>query len=222
MKHQQTTPAQNSQQPNPNSRHNQHINRNTTQTNTQQTLWDFVQPIINHNPPEPVITIPGNTNPDHDTQTTQDMPPATPIPIIMPDSQNDPPLTHSDATNTVIQQPLQSKKSNCPWGDTIIFQRSTYNFRVVSKNTGTLNPYKLDMTAITAELMSKGVSVFTAQETNINWNPATTPLILSQARRVTPHIAMATSTSIEETENWYKPGGTLVMAMNHCTSQIIA
>jgi len=95
-------------------------------------------------------------------------------------------------------------------------------FHVISKNTGTLNPYKLDMLAITEEVMNKGVSVFAAQETNINWNKATTPMILSHARRVTPHVAITTSTSSETTENWYKPGGTIVLALNHCTSRIIA
>ncbi len=78
------------------------------------------------------------------------------------------------------------------------------------------------MIAITEELMSKGVSVFAAQETNIHWTPATTPMILSQAKRTTPHVAMSTSTSTEETDNWYKPGGTLVLALNQCTSRIIA
>ena len=32
---------------------------------------------------------------------------------------------------------------------------------------------------------------------------------------------MTTSTSSEQTENWYKPGGTMVLALNHSTSRLI-
>jgi len=61
-----------------------------------------------------------------------------------------------------------------------------------------------------------------AQETNIHWTPTTIPLILSQAQHTTPHLALATSSSNEETANWYKPGSTFVLAMNQWTSWIIA
>jgi len=70
----------------------------------------------------------------------------------------------------------------------------------------------LDMVAITDELLSKGASVFVAQEPNIHWTPLTTQQILSQARRNTPQIVIATSTSTEEAPDWYKPGGTFVLA----------
>jgi len=37
-----------------------------------------------------------------------------------------------------------------------------------------------------------------------------------------PHIAMAMSSSSEKSERWHKPGRTLVLAINHWTSCIIA
>jgi len=222
MKHQRMTPATTSQHPTATSWRNQNAT-SQPQQHTQCTFWDFVHPILQPNHPEPVPPPPHNN--EHivlETPNTHDTPPATPIPIAIPDSQFDPQLQITEPATTAIQQPQQSEKSNRPWGNTALFERSTHHFRVVSKNTGTLNPHKLDMVAITEELMSKGVSVFVAQETNIHWTPATTPMILSQAWPATPHVAMATSASTEETDNWYKPGGTLVLALNHCTSRIIA
>jgi len=222
MKQRRSTPAPNPQHLIATSRRNRTAT-NQQQRHTQRTLWDFVHPILHPNNPEPVP--PPLNNDEHivlETPNTQETPPATPIPIAIPDSQTDPQLSIPEPATTTIQQPLQSEKSNRPWGDNALFDRSMHHFRVVSKNTGTLNPHKLDMIAITEELMSKGVSVFAAQETNIHWTPATTPMILSQAKHTTPHVAMSTSTSTKETDNWYKPGGTLVLALNQCTSQIIA
>jgi len=103
-----------------------------------------------------------------------------------------------------------------------MFSHPTKNFRVISKNTGTLNPFLLDMTAITEELITKGVSVFVAQETNIDWTPEMQQMIQSQVRRNTPHFSMTTSCSVEKSSNWYKPGSTLLLALNHWTSHITA
>jgi len=173
-----------------------------------------------HTAPDPMLP---NMNAMTNTAATKEIttPPTTPAYITVPDSQTDPQIPLQVTPPNTIQQLLQSEKSNRPWGDSALFEKLTHSFRVVSKNTGTLNPYKLDMLAITDELMSKGVSVFAAQETNINWNKATTPLILAHARRTTPHVAIITSTSSEPTENWYKPGGTMVLALNHSTSRLI-
>jgi len=221
MKHRWTTPALQPWHPNPKPWCPRNATTQTPKT-MQNTIWEYVRKIIPMNQPAPALPQP-NTNNTNNTEAPIGIatPPTTPVPTTIPNSQNDPQQPIQATPPTTIQQQLQSKKSNWPWGDTALFEQSTHLFRVVSKNTGTLNPHKLDMIAITEELMSKGISVFTAQETNINWNKATTPAIIAQARHTTPHVALATSTSSEQTENWYKPGGTMVLALNHCTSRII-
>ncbi len=221
MKHRRTTPAPPPRTPHNTRRRSRNAMTQPSRT-TQHTLWDYVHTILPTNHPAPAPP-PPNTEATMNNAAPDEIatPPSTPVPRTIPDSQNDPQQPLPATPPNTIQQQLQSDKSNRPWGDTALFEKSTHSFRVVSKNTSTLNPHKLDMLAITEELMSKGVSVFAAQETNINWNKDTTPMILAQARRTTPHIALTTSTSCEQTENWYKPGGTMVLAINHCTSRLI-
>ncbi len=77
------------------------------------------------------------------------------------------------------------------------------------------------MKAITKELMLCSVSVFAAQETNVHWNEDTTHLLQTQCQSVAPQIQITTSTSAEKTTEWYKPGGTITMAMNNWTSRVV-
>jgi len=77
------------------------------------------------------------------------------------------------------------------------------------------------MKAITKELMLCSVSVFAAQETNVHWNEDTTHLLQTQCQSVAPQIQITTSTSAEKTTEWYKPGGTIMMAMNNWTSRVV-
>jgi len=147
---------------------------------------------------------------------------ATPVQMPTPNSQPDPQMPNSKTPNLLLQQTLNPEKANYPWGNTMIFNSSTHNFCVVSKNTGTLSPLTLDMLAITDKLMYKGVSVFAAQETNIDWTPTMTLQIISQARRIMPYLTLATSSSIEDVLQWYKPGGTFILALNHWMSHFIS
>jgi len=120
-----------------------------------------------------------------------------------------------------LQTSLDLARDNDPWGDIWRINSSTQSFRVFSKNTGTLNPSNLDMCTITTELHTLGASVFAAQETNIHWDPATMHQIYTQCRQATSHAFLATSCSQEPTSEWYKPGGTLLMALGPCTSRIV-
>jgi len=80
----------------------------------------------------------------------------------------------------------------------------------------------LDILAITKELMLLGTSVFTVQETNVHWNKATSLHLRSQCRQATTQFQLVTSTSAEKANDWFKPGGTLMMALNQWTGCIIS
>jgi len=124
-------------------------------------------------------------------------------------------------TRITQQRPLRTDRSNKPWGDCWALHQPMSLFRVVSKNTGTINLQNMDMKAITNELMLSSVSVFAAQETNVHWNEDTTHLLQTQCRSVAPQIQFATSTSAKKTKEWYKPGGTIIMALNQWTSRVV-
>jgi len=124
-------------------------------------------------------------------------------------------------TTPSIQMPLVSDHGNDPWGDIWSINSPKQSFRVFSKNTGTINPSNLDMRAITTELQHLGASVFTAQEPNIHWDLATMHQIYTQCRQAASHAFLATSCSQEPSPDWYKPGGTLLMALGPCTSRIV-
>jgi len=94
-------------------------------------------------------------------------------------------------------------------------------FRIVSKNTGTLNPQHLDMQAITNELVHFNASVFAAQETNIHWDPLTKYQIYQQCKSMVAQIKITTALSQEPAEDWYKPGRTLLLTQNQWMSRII-
>jgi len=94
-------------------------------------------------------------------------------------------------------------------------------FRILSKNTGTINLRNLDMQAITNELNNLSASVFAAQETNVHWNEETTHHLVNQCRKASPQLKVATSTSKEKSQDWFKPGGTMILTLNQWTSRVI-
>ncbi len=106
-------------------------------------------------------------------------------------------------------------------GDIHVTQHPTNYFRVLSKNTGTINLINQDMIAITQELLRLDASVFAAQETNVHWDPATHYQLYTQCRTHQLPIYLATSCSQEPSPEWYKPGGTLLMAIGPCTIRIL-
>jgi len=100
-------------------------------------------------------------------------------------------------------------------------QQPTNLFRILFKNTGTLNLMNLDMQAITKELNYMTASMFAAQETNVNWDVDSMQQLVTQCRRSSPQIKIATATSKEKSSDWYKPGGTLLLALNQWTSRVV-
>jgi len=195
--------------------------RSPPPTSVQRTMWDFIRPQLAA-PPLPTKTttttpLPILTTLDTQTQRTPSSTPVDATPDNNPDS------------NTHTQQPTlappthPSVTHNRPWGDIWDAHHPQKHFRVLSKNTGTINPTHMDMTAIINTLETMGASVFAAQETNINWNPDTTNTIYMQGKQQARHLFLSTSTSSEPAEpkdNWYKPGGTLLLAFDKWTSRI--
>jgi len=99
-------------------------------------------------------------------------------------------------------------------------EKPTSLFHVISKNTGMVNLLNLDMQAITKELNQVHASVFAAQETNVNWDVDSMHQLVTQCRRMSPQIKIATSTSAKKSSDWHKPGGTLLLALNQWTSRV--
>jgi len=136
----------------------------------------------------------------------------------MPPSQiQQPPITP-----TTHQQPIAGTHDNEPWGDMWAIPHLATTFRIVSKNTGTLNPQNLDMQAITNKLVHLNASVFVAQETNIHWDPLTRYQIYQQCKSMAAQIKLTTASSQEPAADWYKPGGTLLLTLNQWTSRVIS
>jgi len=165
--------------------HSSPVPRQPTNTPQQHTLWDYF-------PKTPTLATTLLT-PTNDTQSIQvsdsqhelrDANTPNTAPIII----NDTPNTQS----TYQMQPVDSNQrhqmrmirdtSNEPWGDMWAVPTMATTFRIVSKNTGTLNPNNLDMEAITNELVHLGASVFAAQETNIHWDTLTNYQIYQQCK----------------------------------------
>jgi len=171
MNPQPTTPAPpTSTLPNENRPLPLRIIRNFTRS-TQQTMWNFLHTSPNAtnstaNPVQAPIRIPTESQTTLDSGAT---PPSTPLTTAENAIQN--PSQTSDALfPTVHQQPLRVERRNEPWGDSWAMEKPTSLFRVLSKNTGTINLLNLDMQAITKELNQVHASVFAAQETNVNWD----------------------------------------------------
>jgi len=83
-----------------------------------------------------------------------------------------------------------------------------------------INLLNLDMQAITKELNYVNASVYAAQETNMNWDVDSMQNLVTQCRRTSPQIKIATSTSTEKSSDWYKPGSTLLLALNQWMSRV--
>jgi len=119
------------------------------------------------------------------------------------------------------QCPLSNEHSRDPWGNCWALSQPTNLFCGLSKNTGTLNLRNLDILAVTKELMLLGASIFTAQEMNVHWHEETSSHLHTQGQHATTQFQLATSTSTEKTSDWFKPGGTIAMALNQWTGQVI-
>jgi len=186
----------------------------------QQTLWGF---ITNHLSPQGPL--PMQPTPDPIT-----IPETSPTPLTPINTPTNTPLNCVASINTqppspqcIVpqQRPLWPDRTNDPWGDCWAMKQPTNLFRVVSKNTGTINLPNMDMLALTKELMLISASVFAAQETNIHWNVDTIHHLQTQCCKAAPQTQIATSTSAEDTSEWHKPGGTITMALNNWTSRVI-
>jgi len=197
--------------------------RNRPSRPQQRTLMDFFRPATNTTidpPPHPIqdqlLTPPTQLNPINLIHT----PPATPVAHdpVLPTQLSQQPLL----TTISHQQQLHSDNRNEPWGDIWALPLTEKMFRIVSKNTGTLNPQNLDMQAITNELVNINASVFAAQETNVHWDPLTTYQTYNQCKGATAQIKLTTATSQEMSTDWYKPGGTLLLTLDPWTSRIIS
>jgi len=209
------TPANVTQVPNP-----LRTFRNLTRS-MQQTLWNFAHHHIHNTSDHPTpstasinnnVTI--NTTPD-----TNATPPSTPLQQVDSLSQRST-MTTNNRNHRTYQRPLTSNRKNDPWGDHWAMNQPTNLFRVLSKNTGTINLNNLDMQAIMTELNHVHASFFAAQETNVHWDVDSLHQLVTQCQQTSPQIKIATSMSSEKASNWYKPGGTLLLALNQWTSRV--
>jgi len=115
---------------------------------------------------------PNQHRPKHKLSTPT-LPPDTPV-LNLPLTVDEPVVNQQmDATPPPLQISLTVDTGNDPWGDIGSAVKPQHFFRVLSKNTGTINLSNLDITAITQELLLLGTSVFAAQETNVHWDPTT-------------------------------------------------
>ncbi len=188
---------------------------------TQQTMWTFLYP----SPINTTVTAnPASTHPPtpQESQQSSDLgatPPSTPLQNVEPTTQNSS-LLPDTILPRMHQQPLQPERSNKLWGNAWVMEKPTSLFRVLSNNTSTINLSNLDMQAITTALNHLHASIFAAQETNVNWDVDSRYQLVTQCRRTSPQIKIATSTSAEKLSNWFKPGGTLLLALNQWTSRV--
>ncbi len=183
----------------------------------QRTLWDFFP--LRTMPTNTAATATENNAPTTSQETqpiTTNTPPATPT---APESHQEE-IPGTEQPN-FMQTSFPMDRSNRPWGDIWEAQHPGCHFRILSKNTNTINPYNLDMVAISDELNNLGASMFAAQETNINWNPTTLSLITAQCRQASKQVLLSTASSTTQAKEWHQPGGTLLMTLNKWTSRVI-
>jgi len=115
----------------------------------------------------------------------------------------------------------QVPRQNHLWGNTWAMDQPHSWFRVLSKNTGTINLQNSDMEAITSEISNLGASVFAIQETINHWDIDATHQLYTQCRKTAPHIAIATSSSSDSNTPGYQPGGTITLALDPWTSRVV-
>jgi len=233
-----TSPQESTPQPIPLRHHHTKSNKPTAQT----TLWNFIQ-LQTPTPTNRQINDPQHTHatqtgtttqPDEQTrnewqdatsatQATMNLntPTSTPVPISGAETITE--TTTTEPQQTTLQETISESvpRHNHPWGDTWAMDQPHSWFRVLSKNTGTINLQNSDMEAITTEIINLGVSVFAIQETNNHWDTDATHQLYTQCRKTAPQIALSTSSSNDSTTPGYQPGGTVTLAMDPWTSRII-
>jgi len=221
MSPQRTIPATPSHTRPPSRPRNSNIRHRTPHPTCKQlTMQGFFPPTPAPLPPTTPITPPPTTttpplNPPPNTDTATDLT-QTQLSVATQPAPPPPPDPLPPAQTILVNE-----KENQPWGDFWRLSSPTTSFHVFSKNTGTINPLNSDMLAITAELQTLGASVFAAQETNIHWDPASKNQIFQQCRQAASHVFLSTASSQEPSSDWYKPGGTLTLALSPCTSRIV-
>jgi len=187
----------------------------------QQTLWNFIQ---THMPQQGATAAPSIRAPPKLTRTTMTQDPtstpqSTPLLQLLTQSQR---MASQPTSSTPTYQPsLLPERNNESWGDCWAMTQPTNLFRVISKNTRTLNLLNLDMQAITTELNLMSASGFAAQETNVHWNEDSLNSLVTQCRCSSPQIKIAMATSTEKSKEWYKPGGTHLLTLNKWTSRVM-
>jgi len=183
----------------------------------QTTLWDFF-PLRTRTPLAAIpATEPNAPTLSQDTNLNNtNTPPSTPT--APAGSQEE--LSGIEPP-TLVQTSLPMVRNNRPWGDIWDAHHPGCHFRILSKNTNTINPNNLDMIAITNELNNIGASVFAAQETNINWNPTTLSLITAQCQQASKQVHLSTASSNTNSKEWHHPGGSLLLTLNKWTSRVI-
>jgi len=148
-------------------------------------------------------------------------PPMTPIAADLTLLTSQPSTEPNNAAPLTHQTSLRSDKRNDPWGDTWAIPNKVHTFQIASKNTGTINPQNLDMQAIMNKLLHLSVSVFAAQETNIHWDMLTNYQIYQQCKSMASQIKLTTALSQELAEDWYKPGGTLLLTLDSGQAKLL-
>jgi len=186
-------------------------------------LWGFIKKHL----PQQQNQIPAPSE-NNATSSTQQEIESIATPILTPQPPHSQPMTQSQLETPVLpnydsthQIPIMTERSNDAWGEIWHARTPSQHFHVMSKNTVTINLHNLDMLAVTQELINLGISVFAAQEVNIHWDPAIQYQMYTQCHWSNTQLQIATSCSQESAPDWYKPGGTFVMALGAWTSRII-
>jgi len=211
----------------------------------QPTIWQFIIPVIATPPPLPIprpsspndnLNDNPNTNTSEDnvrrgtapTNLTQSSAESSVNGPILDDHPGTPPLHNYDhaATDDDLpahehQRALHRDATNDGWGDLLQYATATGHFRVISKNVNTINPYSLDMVAISTELRTMNASIFCAQETNTAWTPPALQAFQHQCRTTYPYHKLAVSSSQEKNEGWFQPGGTATVALDAWANRVI-
>jgi len=220
---QRATPATRSTRNRPRQPHPPPAPRHTHTTPKQHTLWEYfpqtVLPPITPMLPPTNATQPSFTPDSHSMNHEVNTP--TKTPTVVTTTPIDPVPHQPQPSDSAYQTWIAPNNSNEPWGDMWAIPKLATMFRIVLKNTGTVNPNNLDMQAITTELTNMSTSVFAAQETNIHWDTLTNYQVYQQCKRMSQQIKLTTTSSQEPSKEWYKPGGTLLLTMAPWTSHVV-
>jgi len=213
----------------------------------QPTIWQFIRPVLAIPSQLPIPRPPStsdisidtsNMSTSHDnvshctqpatltqssvdydsvvTAHTRDVHPRTPT-----NTSHDNAEVSDECPTQEYQRTLPLDKTNDGWGDLLNKANATGQFRVISKNVNTINPYSLDMVAISTELNTMHASIFCVQETNTAWTPPALQAFQHQCRTTYPHHKLAVSSSKEKNEGWFQPGGTATIALDAWANRVI-